>query len=29
MNQMDFQFYGERGIINGMLLDMYRNKEKV
>ena len=29
MNQMDFQFYGERGIINGMLLDMYQDKEKV
>lgn len=29
MNHMDFQFYGERGIINGMLLDMYRDKEKV
>lgn len=29
MKPMDFQFYGERGIINGMLLDMYRDKSKV
>ncbi|HHU01942.1 MAG TPA: hypothetical protein GXZ91_02250 [Christensenellaceae bacterium] len=28
MNNMDIQFYGERGIINGILLDIYRDKNK-
>ncbi len=25
MNEMDIQFYGERGIVNGILLDIYRD----